>query len=277
VTQPQDRVRAAVCGGAAARAASVALQRRPPGGADLWRRSNSAGQPVTLLEGPAYVAGAAAAVLLTPRLSPAVRRAALMAVVSAGALGAYDDLAGSGDARGLRGHLTAMRHGQVTTGAVKVVGLGATGLAAGALVRRRPLDALLAGAVIAGTANLANLLDLRPGRALKAAALTSARLVADPRRPDGSALAAGALGSAAAVLPDDLGARSMLGDCGANALGAVLGVAAAAEASRRELAVRLAVLTALTLASERVSFTRVIESTPGLRELDRLGRPAARS
>ena len=67
----------------------------------------------------------------------------------------------------------------------------------------------------------------------------------------------------------------MLGDAGANALGALLGVALAARTGTAGRAVLLAGLAGLTAASERVSFTRVIESTPGLRELDALGRRRA--
>ncbi|MCO7222617.1 hypothetical protein NH342_22765, partial [Klenkia sp. PcliD-1-E] len=92
--------------------------------------------------------------------------------------------------------------------------------------------------------------------------------------PAGAAVA-GPLGAALAVLPDDLGERVMLGDCGANALGAVLGLRLAAVRSRGTRATALGVVTALTLASEKVSFTRVIEATPGLRQLDRLGRRPA--
>jgi hypothetical protein len=76
------------------------------------------------------------------------------------------------------------------------------------------------------------------------------------------------------VLAPDLAGRAMLGDTGANAAGALVGTALVEGAGRRGRVVALAVLTGLTLVSERVSFTRVIESTPGLRELDAWGRPA---
>ncbi|PKW28313.1 hypothetical protein [Phycicoccus duodecadis] len=238
-----------------------------------WRRTNHAGSDVTLLEGPAWVAGAAAGAALG---GPA----GLLAVAGSGALGALDDLAGDGSSKGLRGHLGAAARGELTTGAVKVVGIGLTGLAAAALADRGRddlgvVDTLVGGAVVAGAANLVNLLDLRPGRALKATLLAAAPLLlagaAGRRAPRVQASAA--VGASLGVLRDDLAGRAMLGDTGANAAGALLGTALLGTTGRSGRLVALGVLTALTLASERVSFTAVIESTPGLRELDAWGRP----
>ncbi|MFD0821956.1 hypothetical protein ACFQ0D_27390, partial [Micromonospora zhanjiangensis] len=73
----------------------------------------------------------------------------------------------------------------------------------------------------------------------------------------------------------DLDVRVMLGDSGATALGALLGVALAARTGPVGRAGILAVVGALTAASEKVSFTQVIQNTRGLRELDDLGRRPA--
>jgi hypothetical protein len=94
--------------------------------------------------------------------------------------------------------------------------------------------------------------------------------------PPGRRCAAAPLGAALALLPEDLAERAMLGDAGANALGAMLGAAAAAGLPRRARVAALAAILGLTAASEAVSFTKVIERTPPLRWLDMLGRrPAA--
>ncbi len=77
------------------------------------------------------------------------------------------------------------------------------------------------------------------------------------------------------LLPEDLGERSMLGDGGANALGAMLGTAAATSLPRPARAAALGVVAGLTAASEVVSFSRVIERTGPLRWLDMLGRRTA--
>lgn len=289
VARPLRRAQPVVTAlGAAASTALLlrVLRRRPPGGAARWTRTNHAGAPVTLLEGPAYAVGAVCGALATggPGAAPAA-----VAGLGAAAFGALDDLAGDSASKGLRGHLTALASGRVTTGAVKILGLGATGAVAAALADRQrpdrlPVLATAVGAgVVAGAANLANLLDLRPGRALKVVLLGAVPLVTGggPAGPTGAptpavTTAAVAAGAALGALPGDLAGTSMLGDTGANAAGALLGLALVQRAGLRGRLAALAVLTALTLVSERVSFTAVIEATPGLRELDALGRRPAR-
>jgi UDP-GlcNAc:undecaprenyl-phosphate GlcNAc-1-phosphate transferase len=266
----------AVLAAAGARGAYALLRFRPPGGTATWSRTNHRGGPVTLLEGPAAATGAALAAALTPGLPGGTRAALVTAAAGAGALGGYDDLAGSGDRRGFRGHLGALAHGEVSTGAVKLGGIGAAGLAASALLGGGPLDVAVNAGLIAGGANLLNLFDLRPGRAIKVAALAAAAIAATGRRGDrpasGATLAGIPLGAALALVDEDLGERAMLGDAGANALGAVLGAAAAASLPRSGRAAVLAGVVALTAASEKISFTKVIRRTPPLHWLDMLGR-----
>jgi UDP-GlcNAc:undecaprenyl-phosphate GlcNAc-1-phosphate transferase len=271
---------AAITGGLAAAAARVAyagLTRQPPGGTATWARTNHRGEQVTLLEGPAVAAAAVAAAVLGPALPARGRAALAVAGTGAAAFGCYDDLAGSGKRRGFRGHLGALAHGELTSGAVKIGGIGASGAAAGALVGGCAADMVINAGLAAGGANLLNLFDLRPGRAIKVT-LASAALLAAGSRVAGPARCAAAApaGAALALLPDDLGERAMLGDAGANALGAMLGTAAAVTLPRKARVAALAVIVGLTAASEVVSFTKVIERTPPLHWLDMLGRrPAA--
>lgn len=246
-----------------------------PGG-DRWTRTNHRGAPISLLAGPAVGAG-----LLAGGAVAGGRLGAATVIAGAGGLGfgLVDDLAEDTDRtrKGLRGHLGALAHGELTTGGLKVLGIGATSVLAAAVLAptrgswaARGLDVLTGGALVAASANLVNLLDLRPGRALKAAGIGGVAALTAAGAP----AAAAVVGAAGAALPADLSERDMLGDGGANALGAVLGVAALAGTGRLGRAALLAGAIGLTLASERVSFSEVIARTPVLRELDAWGRRA---
>lgn len=283
---------------------------------DELRRTNFAGRSVTLAEGAAVTVVLKTATALLGRK----RDAAVLGAV--GALGLADDIleprqrqAGRPVAKGLRGHLGALREGRLTTGGAKALGIPALALlvAAGAPRPRHGAMVVADAALVAGCANLVNLLDLRPGRALKVVIPATAALALVPtatpdpggqadgvrtrgartmhretsagsardrsagsaRDRSGRAVAVSALLPAAAALLPDLREHGMLGDAGANALGAAVGLAAT---RRTPPAVRLGLLTAvvgLTLASERVSFSAVIDRTPALRAVDRWGRRPA--
>lgn len=201
----------------------------------------------------------------------------LLAVVGFGFLGLVDDLAGPGDAtagdvRGLLGHLRTVTRGHVSTGIVKLVGGLLVAAVAVAPLARDGVDALARDALlVAAAANLANLFDRAPGRTLKVGTLALVPLWATAATP---ALLAGPVAVAGAglgLLVPDLRERVMLGDSGANAYGAALGVGVVISTSPTTRLVVLAVLVALTLTSERVSFSRVIARTAPLRFLDRMG------
>ena len=243
----------AAAGAVLAWAAQRALTARAPGGAPRWERTNHRGRPVSLLSGPALALAAVASADLT---FPGVAVAGL----GAAAVGAFDDAVGDRSARGFRGHLAALRRGRLTSGGVKVFGIGAAGLLACHRPGVRRREILLEGAVVAASANLLNLLDLRPGRALKVGAVAALAL----GQP-------GPAAAAAALLPGDLAETTMLGDAGANALGAVLGLALVRRHPQRRL-IALTTLTAVTAVSEVLSYSRIIDAVPPLRWVDRVGR-----
>ena len=196
---------------------------------------------------------------------------AVVVIVVVSALAGYaDDRRGDEPARGFTGHLRAGLAGSVTGGLIKIVGVGLAGVAAG-LLTGSGWYVLECAVLVALTANLVNLLDRAPGRAAKFSLLIAVPLLilgADVW----AVAAAGVVGGLLACLADDLGERAMLGDAGANPLGALLGLGLAVSLDRP---VRLAVigaLLALNLVSERWSFSKGIEKVGLLRSLDRWGR-----
>ena len=292
--------------------------------ASQWERTNFHGATVSLRGGVAMAGAAVASAAVASALSDQPRAAlgGVVASLGGGLAGYIDDVdQGAHDggkvAKGLKGHLGALAHGQVTTGVIKIAGIGASALAASALVGSKATsvggkvaDLALNTVLIAGTANLANLLDLRPGRALKATVLVATPLSyfscaaakapawetsgaasasvasgasgapsATPAAPASASgasaqrlLASGLNAAAITALVEDLQETTMLGDTGANAAGALLGTSLAANDSwKLRLGTALGVV-GLILASEKVSFSKVIAANPALNWLDQLWR-----
>jgi hypothetical protein len=173
-----------------------------------------------------------------------------LGVAAIALLGLADDL-WSGPERGFRAHLARGS----TTGTAKAVGIPLVALATTRSLRK--------AAVVALAGNALNQLDTRPGRALKAF-LAGAALVRGPAKSY--------LPIAVLLAPYDLREMTMLGDAGANALGALLGYGSVGKLTARGQFIAIAALAGLTAAGEARSLGSLIERTPVLSRLDRLGR-----
>jgi hypothetical protein len=191
--------------------------------------------------------------------------------LAAGLAGFADDRWGGAGERGFAGHVGALSRGRMTTGLLKVLVLGGGGVVLGVLAFGVGWRALFAAFLLAGCANLANLFDVRPGRALKFLGVPVVVLLF--LAPYGAVLAvAGVVGGAVALFHFDLRGRIMLGDAGAAIWGAVLGYLVVTSGPGVVWWVAGGAILGLTAVAEFSSISRVIEEVGALRALDLWGR-----
>lgn len=206
---------------------------------------------------------------------------AMLYIVGVCLLGVIDDLLGTPaiegdlgrkDPRGIRGHAKAILSGGFSTGAVKAI--GALGLAAFAigLIVPGEWEYLLAIALVVVTTNLFNLLDLRPGRAIKVFAVLVIGLSIGAWTLEPLWTMGVFIGSLPVLAYYDLGEQGMLGDTGSNAIGAIAGLWMVLVLDTTAQAIALAVVFLITLYGEFRSISQLIDRTPVLRWLDQLGR-----
>lgn len=240
------------------------------------RRLNFKGRRIPMIAGLAFVLGGEffyGSEWFLQGLHTSLAAVYFLVTLGFGGLGLLDDLKGDRTVGGFAGHLGALRRGRLTTGAAKALGGGLVGLAAGFLISSpRPLGyALLAGLLIALSANTLNLLDLRPGRCLFGffvGTATVGAMLFSQHTPAIGFLLWAALAFALILYPLDAGGSVMLGDTGANAFGAVLGVAGAIYFAPLWQGVLVLGLLGFQFWCERYSLSRVIEASPFLRGLD---------
>ena len=260
-------------GAAAARGAYSLARRRPP--SQLMKRNVNGKQVPVVLGVPVAMGGLAGLAVYSVIQWDAVLVGSVVSIGIMALAGRWDDMRGDERSRGFSGHLKAAGSGRLTGGLVKLLAGGVAGAIAGfALTTRGRFDVLLVletALLVALSANLVNLLDRAPGRAAKVAVILWLPLVAFGSVAWAHA-SLGLLAGLVALIAEDLSEEGMLGDAGANPLGAMLGFGIAASGSAPVRWGAIGALVLLNAASERWSFSRAIESTPWLRAIDLSGR-----
>jgi len=252
-----------------------------------FTRENYRGRALPFPGGIAIVAAGVLAVGLCIALAAVARLDAfavsgfsLTYLLGVALLGLVDDLVSGPPARsrGWRGHGGAVLRGAFSTGALKA--LGSLALALYALQELTFFGTgryLLAVVLLVLTTNLFNLLDLRPGRSAKAFVLLGAGLSLGAWHGRyGSDTPLWVVGPFAAPILVagfyDLRERTMLGDIGANVIGAVAGLWLIDALDTAGQLIALAIVLAITVYGEFRSLSALVERTPLLRQIDSIGR-----
>lgn len=187
-----------------------------------------------------------------------------------GFAGLIDDFMGGKDVKGFKGHIKMLIKGKFTTGGLKAVFGGLIAILVSLIVFENTADFFINIILISLFTNFINLLDLRPGRALKTFLILSVPLLVFLNNIFKSIILS-SIGASLAYLPYDIKGKSMLGDIGANSLGITLGIAATAFPLNIKIAIVI-FLAAANLYSEKYSISTLICGNKILNFIDELGR-----
>lgn len=196
----------------------------------------------------------------------------LLGFIFMGYLGVLDDLIGTRYIKGLRGHLTALFHGEITTGALKAVFGFFISLFISSVISNNIVEFIVNTFIIGLFTNFINLFDLRPGRAVKMFVFSAIVLLIASVSYKYVYVILSFFGILIPYIKLDLKAMVMMGDAGSNILGYTLGIFAANSLNMIGKIVFLLMLIIIHILSEKVSFSKVIDNNKFLRFLDMIGR-----
>lgn len=197
----------------------------------------------------------------------------LFLVSSAAFAGLVDDIWGTQSVKGFRGHLGSLIFARrLSTGTIKAIVIFASSAIVATAISSRLIEAVVNTFILALSANMWNLLDLRPGRAIKAYFIVQFPVSLLTSPSSATILAFSVLGAALAYLPAELKERGMLGDTGSNALGISIGYLIVLNLGLYPRIIYLMILLLMHLYCEKYSLSRLIERNPVMRFLDQLGR-----
>ncbi|QXM06079.1 glycosyl transferase [Crassaminicella indica] len=195
----------------------------------------------------------------------------LIGILAMGFSGLLDDLLGNRSVTGLKGHFKKMLKLELTTGGFKAAFGGLIAFTISMIISKDIIDIFINTLIVALFTNFINLLDLRPGRALKGFLVTGVILVISPINEIFCFLLLGLIGSSLAYIPYDLKAKSMMGDVGSNILGISLGIVSISLSFPVRMII-LGFLILLHLYTEKYSLTETIQRVKILKYFDEIGR-----
>ena len=186
-------------------------------------------------------------------------------------VGYVDDVRGGTGARGFRGHLGALARGRITTGMLKVFVLGGGSAIIGIASFGFGIEALISAYLLAGSTNLANLFDVKPGRTLKFIGVPVLLLLF--LAPwEAAFVTLPLVGGAVSLFYFDVRGRIMLGDAGAAACGTIMGYLVVACGPGLLWWIAGVAIFILTVVAEVSSISMMIEEVKVLRRFDMWGR-----